>query len=130
MSRKLINNLTAAFCTVALLFAVTVGVEAQSDDPIFEDDIICSIQIGSDWHVAPAAKQNALENHHGQTATVESMAALLLRLPQAGTFNTVRFEGGYPGGSVGTGLDNLGYTLEVPVTPLLNGVNTAVLRTA
>lgn len=130
MSRKLINNTATVICTVALLFAVAVGVEAQADDPIFEEDIICSIQSGNDWWIAPLAKKNALENHLGMTATTESMADLLLRLPQAGTSNSVRFEGGFPGGSVAGDLDALGYDVETPATPVLNGVNVAVLRTA
>ena len=70
MSRKLFTNTLTIFCTAALLFAVAMGVEAQSDDPLFEDDIVCSIRDGQDLWVAPLHQKTELENHLGETATV------------------------------------------------------------
>ena len=130
MSRKLFNTTLAALCTAALLFAVAVGVEAQSDDPIFEEDLVCSIQAGPELWIVPAVMQPVLENHLGLAAIVEPMAALLLRIPAASPSSFVRFEGGYPGGTVAAHLDSLGYRLEIQSTPDLLGAITAVTRTA
>ena len=129
MSRKLISNTVAALCTVALLFAVAVGVDAQSDDPLFEDDVICSIQQGRDLWVAPESLRPALEAHLGQTATVEPMSSLLGRIPSATKANSVRFEGGFPGPNVSLCLDALGYTTSTDVSSEIAGANSAVSRT-
>jgi len=128
MSRKLFNTTLAALCTAALLFAVAVGVEAQSEEPLFEEDLVCSIQIGTELWIVPAVMQPVLENHLGLAAIVEPMAALLLRMPAATPSSSVRFEGGYPGGTVAAHLDSLGYRLEVQSTPELLGTLTAVTR--
>ena len=107
-----------------------MGVEAQSDDPLFEDDIVCSIRDGQDLWVAPLHQKTELENHLGETATVEPFAALLDRMTQATTLNSVRFEGGYPAGSAVAELNGLGYAVEVPATTMLPSSNSAVVRTA
>ena len=128
MSRKLFNNTLAALCTFALLFAVAMGVEAQTDDPLFEDDIVCSIQDGSELWVAPLQHKAALESQLGETATVEPFAALLDRMPQASNQATIRFEGGYPSGTAASELNALGYVTEVPVPATLRGCKSAVIR--
>jgi len=130
MSRKLFNNTLAALCTFALLFAVTVGVDAQSDDPIFEEDVICSIKVGPNFYVVPVDLRPALEAYLGATATVEPMSSFLGRVGPANPLKSVRFEGGYPGTSVAQSLGGLGYNTSTSVTPELAGANTAVTLTA
>jgi hypothetical protein len=130
MPRKIINNTLAVACTLALLFAVAMGVEAQTDDPLFEDDIVCSIQSGNDLWVAPVLLRGQLETHLGCQATVEPLSSLLQRIPPATQQSTLRFEGGYPSGTVAVGLSDLGYTSEVPVPTELVGAKSSVVRSA
>lgn len=133
MSRHLSNktflqNTIAAVCTIALLFAVVVVVEAQTDEPIFEEDVICSIQQGPVLYVAPANLKQALELSLGAPAQVETLGALLLRVPVASHKNVVRFEGGYPVGAAAQSLSLLGYCMEMNVQPEIPGALVAVIR--
>lgn len=129
-NKTIIQNTLAAVCTLALLFAVAVVVEAQTDEPIFEDDIICSIQQGPILYVAPASLKQALESTLGATAQVESLGALLLRVPPANNTNVVRFEGGYPAGAAVQGLCQLGYVTEMTAQPEIPGAAVASIRSA
>ena len=129
-NKTIIHNTIAAACTVALLFAVAVVVEAQTDEPLFEEDIVCSIQQGPVLHVAPASLQHALELSLGAPAQVETLGDLLARVPVANESNLVRFEGGYPAGSAAQSLCQLGYVNETAVQPEVPGVSQAVVRSA
>lgn len=129
MSNKIFTNLTAIFCTVALLFAGYMGAEAQTEEPIFEDELICCIQSGNEYVVAPMQLKQELESHFGQVAVTESLGTLIARLPAATTLNGVRFEGGWPQGMAASNLHGLGYTLQTSTPPTLSSATVAVLLT-
>ena len=42
------RTVLAALCTAALVFALAVGVDAQSNKPIDEDDIVASVVVGAE----------------------------------------------------------------------------------
>ena len=119
--------LTAIF-TVALLFAAALGVDAQSNKPINDDDIVACIQVGPELWVTHLGLQGELEIRHGQSAVVEPMGLLLQNLPVAAPGRTVRFEGAVPSSSVSDDLDALGYTQSQFVTPELPSALVAVVR--
>ena len=129
MSSKTFTHITAAFCTIALLFAGYMGAEAQTEDPIFEEDLVCSIQSGNEYVVATIALKLELEQQFGQVAVIEPLGVLIARLPNATTTNAVRFEGGWPQGAAASNLHGLGYTLQSDTQPILAGATVAVLRT-
>ena len=129
LNKKFTNTL-AALTTIALLFAVAVGVEAQSEDPILDDDIVCSIQVGGDVWVARVNQKSALENHFGEAATVETLGQLVGRLPTAGSTNSVRFEGGAPSSDVRMDLADLGYETLGTANPEIPGAASAYTFTA
>jgi hypothetical protein len=103
------KNVIASFCFFALLFAAAVGVDAQTDSPIEEDDIVASVSVGDEFWTAPVALKQALEVATGQVAIVETMTQLLNRLPAATPSNGLRIEGGYASPVVKFKLENLGY---------------------
>jgi len=127
-NKTILQNTIAAVCTIALLFAVVVVVEAQTDEPLFEEELVCSIQQGPVLYVAPANLQQALEQSLGATAQVETLGALLSRVPPANQSNAVRFEGGYPAGNAAQSLNLLGYVTAMTVTPEIPGALIAVIR--
>jgi len=130
VAQHLRQNLIAGFCALALLFAVAAAVEAQVADPILDDEIICSVTPGDTTIVAKLSLMPELEALYGQSATVESMHALLQRLPVASETNGVHFEGGHPDAVVVQGLEGLGYKTQVTLgTPVLPGAQVAYLRT-
>ena len=129
MSNKTFTHVTAVFCTIALLFAAYMGAEAQSEDPIFEEDLICSIQSDGECWVATMNLKGELEHHLGQVAVVETLGQLIDRLPVATRDNKVHFEGGWPMGVASNDLDDLGYRLQSSTPPSLAGAVVAVLRT-
>ncbi len=131
MSKNIRNNVLAVICTFALLFAAAVVVEAQTDNPIFDDELVASIQDGDTWWIVPVSLVDQLELHLGEQATIETMSQLLTRLPLASSVNDLRFEGGYPSVSVSQDLDTLGYVTQSSAqTASLPGAGHAYVRTA
>ena len=107
------SHFLTGLCVFALLFAAAAGVvDAQSENPIDEDDILCSVAMGDEVWAAPLALRTELEAATGQTAIVETARSLLGRLPPATQNNGVRFEGGLPSVQVREDLHDLGYTRE------------------
>lgn len=122
MSNTIRNNVFASFCFFAMLFAAAVGVvDAQSVDPIEDDDILACVTMGDEVWAAPVALKPVLEDFTGQPATVETARQLLDRLPPANSTNGVRFEGGRPSSTVRQDLDSLGYKTMVPASVQLQG---------
>ena len=122
------KHVTTGFCFFALLFAAAVGVvDAQTDSPIDEDDIIVSVPVGDDFWISPLALKIELEMATGGIATIETMADLLGRLPTATPSNGVRFEGGMPALAVQQDLGMLGYQTQsfIPV-PAVQGALFAI----
>ena len=123
------TTVAATLCALALVFAAAV-VEAQSEDPIMDDEILCSITVGEAVWAAPVAHQVALELHFGQPATLETMRQLLDRLPPASPTSAVRIEGGHLGLGVAQDLEALGYVNQMPLAPTERpGTLTGVLCT-
>lgn len=117
MSNFLRNNTFAIFCVLALAIAGTVrGVDAQTDDPIFdEDDLVCCVVVNDTHWVVPVALQSALEWYLEAPGAVSTMAELIDSLLPATTTSAVRFEGGFPSAVVALALDARGYMNEVPL---------------
>ncbi|MDA1195210.1 MAG: hypothetical protein O2894_08500 [Planctomycetota bacterium] len=124
------TRILSAFCFAALLFATVVGVDAQTEIPIGEDEIVASVSVGDHVWVSPIARKTELEDVTGQVATVESLGSLLSRLPLASGQNGVRFEGRVPASDVQAELANMGYGTQTSQVPQVPGATVAVLRTA
>jgi hypothetical protein len=122
------KNVIASFCFFALLFAAAVGVvDAQTENPIEEDDIVASVAVGDEFWTAPVALKEELEVATGRIATVETMTQLLNRLPLATPSNGLRIEGGYASPVVRFKLENLGYdSLTNIQSPAVVGATVAV----
>ena len=130
MSNTIRNNVFASFCFLAVLFAAAVGVvDAQSIDPIEDDDILACVTMGDEVWAAPIALKPALENATGKNATVETARQLLDRLPVASATNGVRFEGGNPSQAVRQDLHSLGYASILPSTSQVQGAQAAYTAT-
>jgi hypothetical protein len=124
------KNVIASFCFFALLFAAAVGVvDAQSENPIEDDEILACVSVGDEIWATPVALKQQLEDVTGQPATVETMSHLMGRLPVATPSNGLRFEGGYPSVSVAQNLDDLGYESQIQIAqPAVPGAMMAVRR--
>ena len=132
MSRYLRNNAFAIFCTLALVIAATVsGVEAQTEDPIFdEDELICCITTGDTHWVVPVALQSAAEWYLGTTGQIDTMGAFVSSLLPATPTSAVRMEGGFPSPLIAQQLDARGYLTEMPLDPtVVPGACFGVIRT-
>ena len=130
MSNTIRNNVIASFCFFAVLFAAAVGVvDAQSQTPIDDEDILACVTMGDEVWAAPVALKPALESATGQNATVETTRQLLDRLPQASSSNGVRFEGGNPSQAVRQDLKSLGYDVIAPTQPQVPGAQHAYSAT-
>ena len=131
MSKNIRNNVLAAICTFALLFAAAVVVEAQADNPILDDELVASIQDGDMTWIVPVSLVDQLEEHLGEQATIEKLGDLVDRLPVASSVNGLRFEGGYPAVSVSQDLYSLGYTVSTKLAnATVPGAGEAWTRTA
>lgn len=132
MSSFLRKNAFAIFCTLALVIAAGISsVDAQTEDPIFdEDELICCITTGDTHWVVPQALQGAAEwflNASGQVQTVSEFVNGLL--PATST-SAVRMEGGFPSPTVAQELDARGYITETLLDPTaVPGTFFGVLRT-
>lgn len=131
MSNKIRNNVFASFCFFAVLFAAAVGVvDAQSEHPIDDDDVLACVTVDDVVYATPVALKAELENATGQVATVETTQELINRLPNATTNNGVRFEGGMPTQGVQEDLEQLGYVTMQSEAPTVQGAQSAYLLIA
>ena len=100
-----------ALVTIVGLTALllTSGIEAQTNMPIFDDEIVASVQDGDTTWVAPSSLAQELAAETGQTPTISTMDVVLDDLPDGSTGHKVRFEGGYAAGNVPQSLIDRGY---------------------
>jgi len=129
MSKNFRNHVAATLCALALVLTAA-AVEAQSEDPILDDELMCCITLDEVVWAVPVAYQPQLEAYLGQPGVIRTARELLDVLPPAGPTNAVHIEGGYPGLGFAQGLDALGYTMQITLDPTeVPGTLTGVLRT-
>ncbi len=132
MSSYIRKNAFAILCTLALVVAGIASADAQTEEPIFdeEEDIVACVHIGDLYHVVPVAHAPALETFYGVTPTIESVVDFVANLPFANSSITVRIEGASLAPSIDIALCERGYFLRDPIDPtLIPGTLTGVLCT-
>lgn len=132
MSRYLRSNAFTIFAVLALVIAATVSsVDAQTEDPILDDeDIFFSITVGDTHYAMPVALQAAAESFLGTTGQILTVSEFVNNLLPATSTSVLRFEGCFPSASVAMDLDALGYWHEVPLAPaIIPGASFGVERT-
>lgn len=104
-----VSIMAAAVFALTVLFIPVGDAFAQTQLPIFADDIVASITDGDTTWIAPVSLRTELEQELNAQASVGTLGEVIDSLPAASTGRTLRFEGGWPAGDAVTDLDTLGY---------------------
>lgn len=99
-----------ALALVAFALAPAINVASAAEwTPIFDDQIVASVQVGDSVYVAPAHRKSALEQAHNAQATVDTLGSIITQAPAATAVNEFVMYGCYAAGQAVTDLENKGY---------------------
>ncbi len=113
-----------AIALVALAIAPAINVASAGEwTPIFDDQIVASVQVGDSVYVALPQNKVALEQAHNTQATVDTLGSIITQAPAATAANEFVMYGCYAAGKAVIDLESKGYDRRTDTTSSFAGAD-------